>query len=148
MPRTAGTSDGAWDAPWRSRAQRTDYGWSAEIAIPLTSIQYRRRAADVTWGINFGRSRRRSLERTFWAGPVDYWARLSMAGTLVGLDIPQQSRRRQVIPYALGRAQEREPAIGGGRTGRALRRHPATIGVRHGQSRLRHDRGPTRSWST
>ena len=107
-----GTSDGAWDAPWRSRAQRTDYGWSAEIAIPLTSIQYRA-GGDVTWGINFGRSRRRSLERTFWAGPVDYWARLSMAGTLDGLDIPQQSRRRQVIPYALGRAQEREPTIGG-----------------------------------
>ena len=105
-----GTSDGAWDAPWRSRAQRTDYGWSAEIAIPLTSIQYRA-GADVTWGINFGRSRRRSLERTFWAGPVDYWARLSMAGTLVELDIPQQSRRHQVIPYALSRAQERESPL-------------------------------------
>ena len=105
-----GTSDGAWDAPWRS-AQRTDYGWSAEIAIPLTSIQYRA-GDDVTWGINFGRSRRRSLERTFWAGPVDYWARLSMAGTLVGLDIPQQSRRHQIIPYALSRAQERERPLG------------------------------------
>ena len=106
-----GSSDGAWDAPWRSRAQRTDYGWSAEIAIPLASIQYRA-GDDVTWGINFGRSRRRSLERTFWAGPVDYWARLSMAGTLVGLDIPRQSRRHQVIPYALSRAQERESPIG------------------------------------
>ena len=106
-----GTSDGAWDAPWRSRAQRTDYGWSAEIAIPLTSIQYVA-GEDVTWGINFGRSRRRSLERTFWAGPVDYWARLSMAGTLVGLDVPRQTRRHQVIPYALSRAQEREPTVG------------------------------------
>ncbi|MYH28327.1 MAG: carbohydrate binding family 9 domain-containing protein [Acidobacteria bacterium] len=106
-----GSSDGAWDAPWRSRAQRTDYGWSAEIAIPLTSIQYRA-GDDVTWGINFGRSRRRSLERTFWAGPVDYWARLSMAGTLVGLDVPRQSRRHQVIPYALSRAQERESPLG------------------------------------
>ena len=106
-----GSSDGAWDAPWRSRAQRTDYGWSAEIAIPLTSIQYQA-GDDVTWGINFGRSRRRSLERTFWAGPVDYWARLSMAGTLVGLDVTQQSRRHQVIPYALSRAQERARPIG------------------------------------
>ena len=106
-----GSSDGAWDAPWRSPAQRTDYGWSAEIAIPLASIQYRA-GDDVTWGVNFGRSRRRSLERTFWAGPVDYWARLSMAGTLVGLDVPQQSRRHQVIPYALSRAQERESPIG------------------------------------
>ena len=106
-----GTSDGAWDAPWRSRAQRTDYGWSAEIAIPLTSIQYVA-GEDVTWGINFGRSRRRSLERTFWAGPVDYWARLSMAGTLVGLDVARQTRRHQVIPYALSRAQERQPTIG------------------------------------
>ena len=29
-----GSSDGARDAPWRSRAQRTGYGWSVEIASP------------------------------------------------------------------------------------------------------------------
>ncbi len=105
------SSTEAWDAPWQSSARRTEYGWSAEFAIPLTSLQYTA-GRDTTWGINFSRSRRRSLERTYWAGPVDHWARISLAGTLVGLDLPRQSRRHQVIPYALGRAQERESTRG------------------------------------
>ena len=32
--------DGTWDAPWRSASRRTDYGWSAEFAVPFTSIKY------------------------------------------------------------------------------------------------------------
>ena len=50
-------TDKTWDAPWPSAAQRTDYGWSAEFAIPFTSIKYAS-GAGTTWGINFGRTRR------------------------------------------------------------------------------------------
>ena len=52
-----------------------------------------------TWGINFGRSRRRSLERTYWAGPPDHWGRIAAAGDLTGLDVPPPARH-QLIPYA------------------------------------------------
>jgi len=53
--------ESSWDAPWQSAARRTDYGWSAEFSIPLSSIRYAAGKSQ-TWGINLGRSRRRTLE--------------------------------------------------------------------------------------
>ena len=50
------TLDGAWDAAWESAAQRTDFGWTAEFAIPFSSLRYEP-GEDRVWGINFGRPR-------------------------------------------------------------------------------------------
>ena len=98
------SSDGSWDAPWQSATRRTDFGWTAEIAIPLTSIKYAS-GENRRWGINFGRSRRRTLEFATWAGPLDQQARVSQAGSLAGLTLAAPARRQQIIPYALSRAQ-------------------------------------------
>jgi hypothetical protein len=101
-----GTSvDDTWDAAWASAARRTDYGYSVEVSIPFSAIKYVA-GSNVTWGVNFARTRRRSLERSYWAGPVDHWGRMSQAGDLVGLDIPPPSRRHQLIPSALAQVQE------------------------------------------
>lgn len=101
-------TDGSWDAPWQSAAHRTEFGWTAEFAIPLTSIKYA--AGDNrSWGINFGRSRRRTLEFSSWAGPLDNRARVSQGGRLVGLNVAPPARRQQIIPYGLSRVQERTP---------------------------------------
>ena len=99
------SDDQEWDAPWRSATERTETGYTTEIAIPLSAIQYRA-GDDTTWGINFGRSRRRSLERTYWAGPPDHWGRISAAGDLTGLDVPPSALRHQLIPYALSQLQQ------------------------------------------
>lgn len=103
------TVDGSWDGRWRAAARRTEYGWSAELAIPFASLSFRR-GPGVVWGINFGRSRRSSFERSFWAGPLDSEYRVSQAGVLAGLDIPAPERRHQIIAYGLSRLQERESA--------------------------------------
>jgi hypothetical protein len=94
-----------WDAPWQSAAKRTSYGWSAEFSVPLSSIRYVA-GERATWGINFGRSRRRSLEMSFWSGPLDNQWRVSQAGRLVQLNVPPPLDRVQIVPYALTRAQE------------------------------------------
>jgi hypothetical protein len=99
------TVDDTWDASWRSAAQLTDYGWSVEIAIPFTSISYAA-GEDKTWGINFGRTRRRNLETSFWAGPLELPFRVSQAGSLTGLSVQEPWRRYRIIPYGLARAQE------------------------------------------
>lgn len=99
------TVDGSWDGAWRAAARRTDYGWSAELAIPFASLSFRR-GARVTWGINFGRSRRSALERSFWAGPLDHHYRVSQAGMVRDLQIPAPTRRHQVIAYGLTRLQQ------------------------------------------
>jgi hypothetical protein len=85
-------------------------GWSAEFAIPLSAIKYRA-GSDRKWGLNLGRVRRRSLEVSFWAGPLDARLRVSQAGVLEGLTVPPPERRLQVIPYGLGRVQEQERAV-------------------------------------
>lgn len=99
------SSDSSWDAPWQSVARRTDYGWSAEFSIPLSSIRYAA-GENRTWGINFGRSRRRTLELSFWSGPLDSQWRVSQAGRLVGLTVPPPLDRIQVVPFGLTRLQD------------------------------------------
>ncbi len=99
------TVDGSWDASWRSAARRTPAGWEAELAIPLASVAFR--AGDArSWGINFGRSRRRTLEQTYWAGPLDNAYRMSQAGRLDGLSLTAPPKRHQGIVYGLTRLQE------------------------------------------
>ncbi len=101
-----GTSnDQTWDAPWVSATRQTDFGYTVEVSIPLSALQYPA-GENKTWGINFARTRRRTLERSYWSGPVDHWGRMSQAGDLVGLDLAPPARRHQMIPYALSQAQE------------------------------------------
>jgi hypothetical protein len=99
------SSDSSWDAPWESAARRTDFGWSAEFSIPLSSIRYAA-GEKRTWGINFGRSRRRTLELSFWSGPLDNEWRISQAGRLVGLTVPPPLDRVQIVPFGLMRLQD------------------------------------------
>jgi hypothetical protein len=99
------TVESTWDAPWQSAAKPTDYGWSAEFSIPLSSVRYIAGERQ-TWGINVGRSRRRTLELSFWSGPLDNQWRVSEAGRLVGLNVSPPVDRIQVVPYALTRAQD------------------------------------------
>jgi hypothetical protein len=99
-----GSNDATWDAPWVSAAARTPYGYSVEVAIPFTAIKYVA-GPDTAWGINFARTRRRSLERSYWAGPVDHWGRISQAGQFVGLDVRPPAHDHQIIPYALSQAR-------------------------------------------
>jgi hypothetical protein len=99
------TVDTNWDAPWRAASSRTPWGWTAEIRIPFAALRYVA-GEDRTWGVNFMRSRRRTLEVSHWAGPLDHAYRVSQAGRLTGLSLAAQERRHQIIPYALIRLQQ------------------------------------------
>ena len=99
------TVDKTWDGAWQSAARRTDYGWTVEYSIPFTSIKYDA-GENRTWGINLGRSRRRTLEMSFWAGPLENPFRVSQGGQLVGLNVPPPVQRHQIIVYGLSRVQQ------------------------------------------
>lgn len=90
-----------WDAAYEVKAQVGDFGWSAEFAIPLRTIRFQ---AGKDWGINFRRNIRKSNEIVYWASlPIGFSLnRLSLAGTLTGLDLPNPGNLK-VIPYVLGR---------------------------------------------
>ncbi len=97
--------DGSWDATWLSASARFEEGWMAEIAIPLVYLRFQS-GTDRTWGLNLGRTSRRLLETSFWAGPLEHRFRISQYGTLAGLDLESAQRRFQLIPYALGQYED------------------------------------------
>ena len=99
------TVDDTWDGAWQTAAARTDSGWTVEMAVPFRSMSFAS-GEDRTWGINFGRSRRRTLEVSYWAGPLENQWRVSQAGAIRGLQIVPPSQRYQVIAYGLSRAQQ------------------------------------------
>ncbi len=108
-----------WNPVWEVRTGRFDGGWTVEMAIPFKSLRYRSGSSQV-WGLQLRRSIRRKNEWTYLtpvpaslAGPQAF-NRVSVAGTLVGLDLPPASRNVELKPYAVSRLttdRVRTPAI-------------------------------------
>ena len=94
-----------WDALWDVRARIMETGWYAEIAIPFRTLRFSSAEAQ-TWGINFQRRIRRRNEDSFWAPlPRIYdLQRVSMAGTLEGLQSVRPGNDLRLKPYLLGSA--------------------------------------------
>ena len=90
-----------WDTSWTVRTSVGERAWEAELAIPFRNLRYG--AGNESWGINIERNIRRKSERSYWAplGREANLFRVSMAGTLEGVEAPKQ-RNLQIIPYALG----------------------------------------------
>jgi hypothetical protein len=95
-----------WDAVWSASAERTSDGWVAEIAIPLVNLRFPE-AEPQEWGINFMRNIARKNEQVFWAPiPVEYaLTRVSLAGSLSGLESLSRGRDLRIKPYVSGGAR-------------------------------------------
>ncbi len=96
-----------WDGAWTVHTETGEYGWGAEFAIPLRTLRFATGENQI-WGVNFERRIRRRNETAYWAPlPRQYTlARVSLAGTLEGLDI-EAPRNLQIIPYALGQGDRK-----------------------------------------
>ncbi len=98
-----GNSD--WNPVWRVRTGRFDEGWTVEMWIPFKSLRFRPGPSQV-WGIQLGRDIRATVEEAYLnpvpisAGPGQY--RISVGGTLVGLEVPAGNRTFEIKPYAIG----------------------------------------------
>ena len=94
-----------WNPVWDVRTGRFDGGWTVEMEIPFKSLRFRPGAEQV-WGIQLGRDIRSNYEEAYLtavpisAGPGQF--RLSVAGTLVGLEAPEGNRTFEIKPYAIG----------------------------------------------
>ncbi len=101
-----------WNTIWDSRTGRFDGGWTVEIRIPFKSLRYRSSSVQV-WGLQLRRIIRRRTEASYLTPlPISaargnsviagLW-RVSQAGSLVGLEVPAESLKLEVKPYAIGR---------------------------------------------
>ena len=92
-----------WDALWTVRTQAVEDGWTGEIAIPFRTLKFPS-AAVQTWGMNFHRSVRRRNEDSYWSPlPRIYDVdRVSLAGTLEGLEEVRPGANIRIKPYVVG----------------------------------------------
>ena len=103
-----GNLNADWNPVWDVRTARFAEGWTVEMAIPFKSLRYRS-GKDQVWGINIRRVIRRKNEWTHLtpvpaaAGVPGGMFRLSRAGTLVGLDLPEASKNVELKPYGISR---------------------------------------------
>ena len=100
-----GNPNSDWNPVWDVRTGRFDGGWTVEMRIPFRSLRYQPGASQV-WGVQIGRRVRRKNESSYLtpvpisAGPGMF--RLSVAGTLVGLETAARDTRLEIKPYAIG----------------------------------------------
>ena len=89
------TNNSNWNGIWYAQSQITEWGWSAEIAIPFKSINFDPSNPD--WGFNFVRLIRRKNERVFWS-EFDRNANLDSFGVVKGFNDINQGLGLDIIP--------------------------------------------------
>jgi hypothetical protein len=93
-----------WDGVWDVAAQLTDEGWSAELAIPFSTLRFDPMAE--SWGFNALRYIRRRAEQAFWA-PILLDAdvkRVSLYGRLTGIRGVEPGWNLNVKPFTSGKS--------------------------------------------
>ena len=97
--------DNGWNTLWTVRTNRTEYGYTAEFAIPFKTLRY-----DVVddgetaeWGVTMVRYARRDIEvSTFPAIPQAFTPyRMTYAAKLTGIEVPPPSSNIRIEPYSL-----------------------------------------------
>ncbi len=91
-----------WDGIWDVGTRIGEDGWYAEIEIPFKTLKFGPEAMQ-TWGINFQRRLRRRNENSYWSPlrRIHQLSRVSMAGTVDGLQGLKPGANIRVKPYAL-----------------------------------------------
>ena len=94
-----------WNPIWEVETGRFDHGWTFEAAIPFKSLRYRPGGAQI-WGLNLSRG-------VQWKNETSYLVPMpaarepggillvSLAATLVGLEVPEGNRTLEIKPYAI-----------------------------------------------
>ncbi len=91
----------SWDGIWDARTYIGEFGWSAEIKIPFSSLNFDENSQQ--WGVNFMRVIRRKNETVLWTGHRRNQgiSRPQNAGVLSGLTGVSQGLGLEVVPFGI-----------------------------------------------
>lgn len=94
--------DGVWDAVWKSAVKIVKDGWVAELEIPYSQLRFPKNDEQI-WGINFGRTIRRSREEFYWSA-IDprKGNAVQQQGLLKGIERIKPPVRLSFTPYIAG----------------------------------------------
>lgn len=99
------TQDTKWDVNWESAGMINEKGWSAEVAIPFSSIRFDRKKTN--WGLNVIRFIPRNLEMSHWVPGLSEWFRIAEIGSITGLSLLEtEGKRFSFIPYGQMQIQD------------------------------------------
>ena len=92
----------SWEGIVDVKTTQHEHGWTAEVAIPFTTLRFNAIEGEQTWGVNFSRRIRNRSEDSNWAAlPRQFRVyKMSLAGTLTGLRDLKQGRNLWIKPYA------------------------------------------------
>ncbi len=95
-----------WDGIWTAAARITPEGWTAEMAIPFSTLRFD--PGTDTWGFNVRRLVARKAEQSYWVqvGRDASLVRMSRAGHLTGLNGLESGLNLQLKPFAVSSRTE------------------------------------------
>jgi Domain of unknown function (DUF5916) len=101
--RSRNNEDSSYDTVWQSGGQITDFGWTAEIAIPFRSIRFPDSPSQ-NWGVHVLRNRPRESRAQYSWAPLsrDENCFFCQAGHMSGIEGINQGRNLEVLPYVIG----------------------------------------------
>jgi hypothetical protein len=108
-----GSSNVDWDGVWDVKTSRRPDGWIAEYLIPFKTLRFSDSPSQ-EWGLNIARRVLRLNEWSLWAPTPNRYTefRVSLAGTLTGLENIHQGRNLKVKPFVSMGATEARGADG------------------------------------
>ena len=106
------TEDETWDPIWFTRAEVYDWGWAAELKIPLTQLRFRIADGGV-WGMEVMRETFRDQETTFWQH-IDRNASglVHNFGEVKGLQGIRPRKQADITPFVVGSYERYEKEEG------------------------------------
>lgn len=93
--------DTSWDAVWHGEVGIAEWGWAAEMRIPLSQLRYGDKQVHV-WGLHSWRWINRLQEEDQWnLIPRDHPGMMYSIGELHGIENIPRSRSLELLPYLL-----------------------------------------------
>ena len=100
-------ADVKWNGTWRAASQKTDFGWSVEIAVDLSSFGFDPKE-NIVVGLSLSRIVARQPMSIFWEGPLDPAFKISLLGEMDRVDLIKEIKRVKVTPHLISSAQAEE----------------------------------------
>lgn len=95
-------SDNSWDPLWRAKTRIESWGWSAEMAIPLSELRFNSQEEQV-WGIQVHRTLFRNGEEIGWVLiPQSADGYVSHFGRIQGISGLRPRNPLELTPYLVG----------------------------------------------
>lgn len=99
MSNNGNSEDPSWDPIWTARAKVHDWGWAAEMKIPLTQLRFEKNSTEV-WGLEVARQIFRHSEMSFWQPiPRNSPGMIHAFGEMSGLEKMEPRKQFDLLPY-------------------------------------------------